>query len=417
MIEFQSFCAPVSEAHRRQAEKAWQTVNTSDYLFMDLPLNKKHLKSSQNLVAELRRKGQQLVVVGMGGSSAGARAAVDFFGDQVPMGTIQFWDNTDEDSLNWRFSRLAENAQFLFVSKSGQTIEVLALFSWLEKKLKEHGKFDPARLHVLTEDRPSQLLALAQTYGLRVDFWPMGLSGRFSVLSEVGLVPMLFAGIPVEQVLVGAQWSLRQVSLVRELVALSLASFERNEWLTVFWGYSDFVGGFGDWLVQLWSESLGKRWTRHNSPAPRVSTPLFCRGSSDQHSLLQQFVEGAKDKWIIALDFGPIRAGGDSAFKGASNGQSVVPTAPLSLMSALKRVSLTELLQAQSESVLGALEQIGVSTAQMRMSARTPEALGALLQLMLMWTVTLGEALEINPGDQPGVELGKKILTQRLAGC
>src|SRR5690606_35143396 len=101
-------------------------------------------------------------------------------------------------------------------------------------------------------------------------------------LSPVGTLPAAFAGCDLEKLRQGALWALTQRQMVCELAAHTLASFDRQEWITLFWAYSERLKFFAAWLQQLWAESLGKRVDLQGQPAPRVSSPFFCVGASDQ---------------------------------------------------------------------------------------------------------------------------------------
>ena len=90
--------------------------------------------------------------------------------------------------------------------------------------------------------------------------------------------------------------------LIETFAASTLASWDRGEGITQFWYYSDQLDNLGRWTQQLWAESLSKKVNRGGVKAPQASCPLVARGPADQHSMLQQVMEGPRDKWIWFIE-------------------------------------------------------------------------------------------------------------------
>src|SRR6185312_1624013 len=106
----------------------------------------------------------------------------------------------------------------------------------------------------------------------------------------------------------GAAWAIENTSLATQLSAAILQSWDRGEWITQLWSYSESFRIFGEWWQQLWGESLGKKLNRSGKAAPRASTPMACAGPRDQHSLVQQLMEGARDKYVLISRVGAVEA-------------------------------------------------------------------------------------------------------------
>src|SRR5262249_39107728 len=151
------------------------------------------------------------------------------------------------------------------------------------------------------ELRPNPLFNWAQRQKVPCLEIPLSVGGRFSVLTAVGLLPAALVGLNLREIERGVR-SVRFNEPEWEAVASAvLASWGREEWITLLWTYGDGLRPFTQWLQQLWAESLAKAVDRSGRPAPRVSFPVPCVGTLDQHSLLQQVTEGARDKWVWIL--------------------------------------------------------------------------------------------------------------------
>ncbi len=156
-------------------------------------------------------------------------------------------------------------------------------------------------------------------------------------------------------------------------------------------------------MQQLWAESLAKKTTRENKPAPRASTPIPLIGSRDQHSVLQQIAEGHRDKfiWFIRVsegeDYGAILKkdifGADVNYENKNLGRVFAALA----------VSTTQ-----------GLKQVGVNSLTLRLGRLQEKEVGALFMIFQVVVAALGECMDINAFDQPGVELGKRLAKEIL---
>jgi glucose-6-phosphate isomerase len=173
----------------------------------------------------------------------------------------------------------------------------------------------------------------------------------------------------------------------------------------VFMPYSDPLRDMADWFVQLWAESLGKH--RKPGDAGFGPTPLAALGATDQHSQVQLFMEGPFDKVITFVrleQFGtdlPIPAPDHTGVP-----ERVVLPADLSY---LPGHTLGELLNAEYEATSAALAEMGRMNCTLRLPELTPEAVGELIMFFQLATGYAGVWYGIDPFDQPGVELGKRL--------
>lgn len=387
-------------------ESAWEKVfKLKDARFFELPARQELWTASQKRANEIRAAADTSLIVGIGGSSLGARAFEHAFGVSSPH-RVLFAESPDQTAAGrWRRDlRDPKRTHFVLTSKSGKTLETLALLDYWTEILKKSGADLSKQATAVCGAGPSPLRDWAEKRRVPILPVPEDVGGRFSVLTPVGLLPMALLGIPLEGISRGADWALSQRPLILQLAAASLDSFRDQRWITQMWTYSESFRILGFWWQQLWSESLAKRVNRAGGPAPRASTPMVCCGPQDQHSLLQQVQEGSKDKWIICLRDPDAEAPGlEFPCDGLKNLDKTLVTARLG-----------RILAAEADGFLGALKEAGVPYLELRVPSSKPESWGAFFMAWELIIAVMGEALEINAFDQPGVELGKRLALQSL---
>jgi glucose-6-phosphate isomerase len=211
-------------------------------------------------------------------------------------------------------------------------------------------------------------------------------------------------GISLEELRQGMLETLDNRELVLQLIAAGLASVERQDQVLYFWPYTQGLETFGFWFQQLWAESLGKRVTRDGGQAPRVPVPVPSLGPRDQHSTMQQLMEGLQPRWVwLWRDREPTLTGPRLEQSGFA--QSAI------------RIGKTmgELVDAQATATEAALIQTQIPLVSLSITGLWPKTIGALFFLSELVVGGLGEALGINAFDQPGVELGKKLTKDLLS--
>lgn len=379
-----------------------------DIGFFQLPSSPELFQESQTLGSELRKSFTDLVVVGVGGSSLGPKSIHEVYFDLSASHQLHFCDNTDAEV----FYRLLKSLQhtkdlrkvaWVFISKSGSTLETLAALDYIHQFYNKIGLQFYSNTFFLTERKSNLLFDLAQKHDRPVLEIPQNVGGRFSVLTSVGMLPAAFLGLNVEGFRKGAQQACQAKELVTTLVAHTLQSFEREEWITLFWHYSSLMRYFGAWMQQLWAESLSKEKNNHGRAAARASTPLTAIGACDQHSILQQVIAGAKDKFVIFVRVGS-----------AESSSELLHETAFSQHKYLLNKNLGQILAAEAQATAGALSQKNISNLVLYVPDLSEQSLGFLFMYWELVVATIGEALEINAFDQPGVELGKRLAKQIL---
>jgi glucose-6-phosphate isomerase len=180
-------------------------------------------------------------------------------------------------------------------------------------------------------------------------------------------------------------------------------SLARGETTTYFLSYCDDLKFWGQWLQQLWAESLGKKVTHSMLPAPAMSVPYACRGATDQHSVLQQISEGTQQKMVCFL-----RVKESENFGPTLNEQVL-----LLKEDQLRGKNLGQLLSAEASAIQQALNEAGVATLTLQTKELDEESLGYLLMTFQLTVATLGLMNNLDPFNQPGVERGK-VLTRLI---
>ncbi len=369
--------------------------------FMDLP--SQDLSLIHQVAQEARgMQPRWLLVVGIGGSSLGLEASAQALAPYLPPGSpeLRLLDNVDAEKTAKVLEEVdLSKAVVNVVSKSGGTAESMANFLVVFHAMCRRIGESEARRRVFFTTDPSKgtLRELAKELGIRALPVPPSVGGRFSVLSAVGLFPLSLLGLPVEPILNGAGWMLDLClsSSGIENPALLLAGLhlllnQKGKTIAVMMPYLGRLEGFSRWFCQLWAESLGKQG--------RGQTPLAALGANDQHSLIQLFNDGPKDKMVTFLRVERPEA------------EVEIPAIfQKDSLAYLGGSSLHTLLLNEQVATAAALTKSGVPNLTLSIERLEPFTLGALFMLYQLATAVAGLAMGINPFDQPGVEQGKRF--------
>jgi glucose-6-phosphate isomerase len=280
----------------------------------------------------------------------------------------------------------------------------LLVREWLATTLGEQAR---DRVTAITTEGKGDLFALAQSEGYRCFWIPENVGGRFSVLSPVGLLPAALCGLEIRKICKGAAamtgscWKIDPAENPALNAALHhwLSWTSRNKPIQVAFPYANRLWGTAFWFRQLWAESLGKRVDRTGAVINTGQTPIAALGTTDQHSQVQLYREGPNDKvftfWTVARF--------DDAGK--------IPKAKTGLeaMDYLPGQTLAKLLDAEQQATAAALTEAGRPNSTFTLGRLDAEHIGAFLQLLEFETAIMGELLNIDAFDQPGVELGKRL--------
>ncbi len=352
-----------------------------------------------------------LLVLGIGGSDLGARAILEALPHKKQV--LFAGANTDPQELaatlgqiNWK--KTVVN----IISKSGDTLEPMSAFLIVRDLLKKNTGTKWASQIIATTDKEEGTLAeWSRLEGYHTLLVPRNTGGRFSVLSDVGLFPAAWAGISIKELLAGARMQTRlfERQTIREqlpavFAALHAEGYRNHRSLWVLMPYAAELSSFARWYRQLIAESLGKMQNRGGLAISMGPTPIAGLGATDQHSQIQLYMEGPSDKLITFLEVEKF----DQDF--------VIPKlpAPTAALYGLPGRKLSDVIHAERKATAEALAFEKRPNGTLFIPSLSPRVLGELFQCFMLATACLGELLDVNAFDQPGVQEAKRRITYWL---
>ena len=369
---------------------------------------------------------ENVVVLGIGGSALGTTALLHALRgrdwnersaeEREHFPRLFVLDNVDPDTVGPLLDRLNLGATlFDVVSKSGTTAETMAQFLIVRERLRQALGDDAYRRHFLftTDAEKGVLRRIADDEGIVTLPIPGNVGGRFSVLAAVGLLPAAMVGIDLDALLAGGAAMVERCD-TDELEENPAGLFAALQWLAhteagaavhVMMPYSDRLYSVADWFRQIWAESLGKRKSLTGEDVWVGPTPVKALGATDQHSQVQLYIEGPFDKTITFL-----------AVDRHERDVPIPPAYPdIDAIAYLGGHSLAGLLDAERRATAAALADSGRMNMTIALPRLDAHAVGQLLVMLAIATVYAGALYGVDPLDQPGVELGKR-LTYGLMG-
>jgi glucose-6-phosphate isomerase len=398
-----------------------------EYGFYKLVEQDRTVHQIKSFAEGLGQAHDHVLVLGIGGSALGTKALLnalrrpawnewdDEGRDFFPRLTVL--ENIDPTSVSAALQRIDPRRVLVnVISKSGGTAETMAQYlvvrAWLDEAL---GGAATRHLVFTTDPERGALREIARREHIATLDVPPDIGGRFSVLSPVGLLPAALVGIDIEGLLAGAGYALKRAEsddLLKNVPALYAAlhwaaDTELGARINVLMPYTDRLREFAEWYRQLWAESLGKRTDRKGQSVDVGLTPIGAVGATDQHSQVQLFMEGPFDKVITFMtvdDFGVGVTIPSRPDPSAGSGQALPPD-----LAYLPGHSLAELLRAEYDATASALSQMGRMNCTLRLPDLSPATVGEAIMFFQLATGYAGAWYGIDPFDQPGVELGKRL--------
>ncbi|MGQ4275253.1 glucose-6-phosphate isomerase [Terrihabitans sp. B22-R8] len=383
-----------------------------------MPEHTEDLPAIRDMAAQIVAGASDLVFLGTGGSSLGCQALAQLADYNVPGLSffrdgprLHFLDNLDPLTLDALLRKLPlKTTHFVATSKSGGTGETILQCIAVIEALRKAGFGDEIgrRIFGISEPETSKrnaLRALLEPFGVGFLEHDTGVGGRFSVLTNVGLLPALAAGLNIEAIRAGAGAALKPVldgaepkdvpSAVGAALQIAAADDKRN--ITVMMAYADRLERANAWWVQLWSESLGKDG--------KGTTPLRALGPVDQHSQLQLHLGGPRDKLFTVVTTGVAGSGpvldhdlAERACEPLFAGKSV-----------------GDLVAAQGRATADTLAKNGRPVRTLHIERLDERSLGEFLMHFMLETIIAGQLLGVDAFDQPAVEEGKILAKKYLA--
>lgn len=350
-----------------------------------------------------------LVILGIGGSSLGGIALQKMLSPHSEK-SIFFLDTMDPEKIHEVSEKIhIKSTLFLVMSKSGGTVEVLSQYAIFLKKcmdndciINQHFAFVTGETGFLREE--------GKTRGITMFPVPETVGGRFSVLTAIGLLPARFMGINIRKLLEGAR-EMREKFLdtnSQENLPLQFANIQYNALQqginkNVMYAYSNFLFPLADWFRQLLAESTGKRYSQNGKEIFTGITPINAMGVTDHHSQNQLYMEGPFDTLICFLEIDRFSPDIEIPDLGYTD-------SPLSFLQGKK---ISEVLIAERDASKQALTECERPWIQISVPEINEKHVGQLFLFFEASTAILGEMMNINVFDQPGVER-TKIITKEL---
>ncbi len=375
------------------------------------------IDSIKNYAIGVQGKYRDVVILGIGGSALGAiclhQTLGDLFGERVgdwPRLTVL--DNIDP-VLIFEFEKNVDlsSTLFLVITKSGETPETLAQYLYFRNRI-DSWKLNWLEHFVFVTGPGKGLLrqVAAKNPNLPIFDIPENVGGRFSVLTVVGLLPAALIGIDIEKLIKGAKTQREyflttdfKKNMAFQLAIVQHSLYQRGKNITVMFPYAQKLLKLADWYRQLLAESIGKENDRAGQKVNVGITPVISLGVTDQHSQNQLYQEGPNDKFYIFMN-----VANPSADLNIPNPQTFGNG-----LEYLQGVTFGKLLKTEMEGTIDALLTKDRPIVRIIMESLDAENLGELLLFFEGSIAFLGELLNVDAFDQPGVELSKK-LTKKL---
>ncbi len=365
------------------------------------------ISSIKDFAKESKGKFNDLIVVGIGGSALGIEMLTNAL---LPVGNNsksladrgffpRCWiaDNIDPSKIFGIVKKCkAEDTLVVIISKSGNTVETAANYSYIHDWLLSSGVEISKHVVVVTDPEKGPLREYVTANNLRSFPIMSSIGGRFSVLSPVGLLPAALLGIDIDKLLLGAkELTSKGYDQLLLASAIYLYFMENGKSINVMMAYSSKLEKFSEWFCQLWGESLGKKLTYDNKEITFGTTPVRATGAIDQHSQIQLFREGTLDKHVSFI--GVASHEFDKEVTG-----NYYPA-----FNYLKGIKLGDLLNAELKATEGALLTSNVPSIRVDIDQVDEYTLGQLINFYQFIVPIIGLTVNIDPFNQPGVEEAK----------
>ena len=333
-----------------------------------------------------------IVLIGMGGSILGSEAIYNFFKKKIKKKFYFFDDLNENKIIEFKKKENISKTLFIIISKSGNTIETLSnIFSL--NIMKKNSK----NIILISEKKNNLLFTMSKKLNLFYVEHKTNIGGRYSVLSEVGIIPAYLMGINITKIRSKILDCLKNSNkLFLKDSTIKLATLMRSKKFNnlVFLNYFPELEKFLYWCQQLIAESLGKK--------NQGFLPLISNAPKDHHSLLQLYLDGPKDKFF-------------NIFSLEKNSKSKLKVKTTGISKILDKKKISTIKNAQKKALIKAFIRKKIPFREFKIKKENEEVLGQLFSLFIVETIIVGKLLKINPFDQPAVEEVKNNTKKMLS--
>ena len=322
------------------------------------------------------KKYKNFTLIGMGGSILGAEAIYDFLNYKIGK-KFTFINN-----LNSNIKKTNKNNLNIIISKSGNTLETISNSNIILGKNSKNL--------FITENSQNYLMKLAYKLKSEIIEHRNYIGGRYSVLSEVGMVPAELMGLNIKKFkrlnhLINNKKFMRNI--IQNVSAILLFA-KRKKNLSVILNYDESSNKLFEWYQQLVSESLGKK--------SKGIIPLITTMPKDNHSLMQYFLDGPKNNFYTFYSVKDKKS------------QNIKTNLLLNSFSFIKNKNLSQIKEAQRMATENIFSKKKIPFRTIEVVNKNEQSIGEIFTFFMLETILLGRALKVNPFDQPSVELIKK---------
>jgi glucose-6-phosphate isomerase len=337
------------------------------------------------------RKFKTIAIIGMGGSILGTEAIYNFLNKKIKKRVFFFNDLNEKKIKNFKKKENFDKVLFLIISKSGNTVETLSNTFSLNI-IKKNAK----NIILISEKKNNSLFSLSQKFNLFYVEHKSYIGGRYSVLSEVGIIPAYLMGVnilklrsDIQKFLRNKEMSFLKDSSIKLACLLSLKKINN----LIFLCYSPELEKFLFWCQQLIAESLGKN--------NKGFLPIISNVPKDHHSLLQLYLDGPKDKLFHIF-----------SLEEKSKEKINIPKA-MKANKFLNKKNINTIKIAQKNALIDTFKKNKIPFREFKIKDINEEVLGNLFTYFMLETVIIGKLIKINPYNQPAVEQ-VKVKTKKL---
>jgi len=393
------------EQDKKRQEEAFQAIKEESLSIGYYDLPKQDISDILSYVKNFDEDIESIAVIGIGGSSLGAKAIYEFLKPVKKLKRkLYFFESTDPINITLLLDKLDINkTHFLVISKSGHTIETFSIYKYI------YSLQSSPKAYTFITDKGSSLEKYANEIQAKLFYLPENVGGRFSVLSVVGLLPLALCGISITALLEGAKemkYQFFEEKGIQKSLLKKAVFYAKNHSkypINCIFAYSEALKYFCEWYVQLWGESLGKQ-QRHSTLNVGL-TPIGLIGPKDQHSFLQLIMEGTRDKSVTFIQIEDFQ------------NEMKIPDITLKHLESLDKlnnISFSSLIKMQCDSVIEALKEEEMPIDKILLPQVDEKNIASLIYYYELLTSLVGELMDVNTYNQPGVEVAKIILKNKL---
>ena len=386
MLEKKSFLLN-SKKYKQNLKKTKKIFDFfySDYKNFNIPLLQSYEKNynldfSSTTVKKFF-KYENIIILGMGGSILGTKSIYSFLKKKIKK-KVFFFDNLDQNLyLEFKKIKNLKNSCFIIVSKSGNTLETILNLSGIFSQSLMKNK-----LIFITEIKNNLLMSIANKFNAEIIEHKDFIGGRYSVLSEVGMLPAELMGLNIKK-FKNINKFLKKKSFVNSLIknVAGIYTLQKKRNNSVILNYDSDLNDLSFWYQQLVAESLGKKG--------KGISPTLSHMPKDNHSMLQLYLDGPMNKFYTFLS---------TNSKDVTN--KFYKNVIVKNIKFLRNKNLKSVLNAQREATMNVFKSKNIPFRHFVFNKKNEEELVEILTFFVLETILLSRLLKLNAFDQPAVE-------------